>query len=135
MQDHLTIVVPIPPKATHPNNRPFTAMGARAKAAAAKRQREDACIAALAEMNEPGRPYKPRWKNVTVQATFHRQGRQAKLMDLDNSIAWLKNSIDGLADAGVIENDRGVVPLPCSQLLGDAAKDNMVVILVKPIQG
>lgn len=129
----LVITIPVPPKETNPNERPYTDRGAQAKVRAAKRQRYDAMLAALAEMNEPGRPHKPRWPKATLQATFYRPGRQSKLMDLDNCAAWLKNSIDGLADAGVILNDAGLVPLPPSQVIGDAAETRCVVLTIRPI--
>lgn len=96
----ITITVPHPPKECRPNGR-FHYM---AKARANKKCRIRACLLATAEMN--GQP--PRWKKAAVQVVAY--FRTAAFPDPDNFIASLKATFDGIADAGVVENDRGLWP-------------------------
>lgn len=115
----ITITLPLPPKATHPNARPHWA----AKAAAVKKQRWEAGIAALAAL--AGRP-PPRWKAAKCQATFY----VAKLGDADGRLASLKGAIDSLQDAGIIENDAGLVHLPVQQVVCPKHSGERKVVLV-----
>lgn len=97
----ITITLPLPPAALKPNARVHWAQKARA----AKRYRRTAEAATIEALNgiEP-----PRWKmaSVLIQAYFP----TARHPDPDNAVASLKSAFDGLADAGLIENDRGLWP-------------------------
>lgn len=115
----LTITLPLPPKACHPNARPHWA----AKAAAAKKAREDAGYAALAAL--AGRK-PPRWLAATIQATFY----TAKKMDGDGLTVWPKNYYDGLQDAGIVANDVGLTHLPPLQVLDPKRSGERKVVLV-----
>lgn len=131
----LVIVIPLPPRETHPNHSAYSAGGTRARKRAVAKQREDACIAAMAEMNEPGRPYKPRWPRVSCQATFYRGRPQDRASDASNLNGWLKASEDGLQDAGVFANDRDATWEPPRQRLGkEAGGETKVVITVRPVE-
>lgn len=102
----MTIELPLPPKAVHPNARSHWAAKARAK----KQQRSDATTAALAALNGARRP---RWGQAEVHATFY----LARKTDPDNLIAWMKASLDGLQDAGIIANDNDLMHLSPAQVL------------------
>jgi Holliday junction resolvase RusA-like endonuclease len=53
---------------------------------------------------------KPLWKQAIVSCeAFHPVRRNR---DGDNFIASMKSTFDGLADAGIIENDSGFIHMP-----------------------
>jgi hypothetical protein len=49
----------------------------------------------------------PKWKRATVHVLAYFRDRRSK-WDRDNFIAALKATIDGIVDAGLMENDRGL---------------------------
>lgn len=108
----VNIDLPLPPKEVHPNARCHW----RPKAAATKRQRSAAAI--LARQATQFACYGFPWKAATVQATFY----LPRSRDRDGLNSWLKASLDGLQDAGVIANDSGLTPLPPVQVTGKAAR-------------
>lgn len=122
MSEPISITIPIPPRAAHPNARAHW----RSKAAAKKKQREHAYIAALEALD--AKPA-PRWELASIHATFYR-GDTGRSSDLDNLLAWLKGTFDGLEDAGVVVSDRGLVPLAPSQICGKAACGECKVVLI-----
>jgi len=97
----ITITISLPPKACRPN-------GAHghwaAKASSKKQYRSEAWAATAAEIK--GQP--PRWHKarVEIKAYF----KTARHLDPDNLVASLKSAFDGIADAGVIANDKGLWP-------------------------
>ena len=99
----LTITLPLPDPVLNPNGRKHW----RAIAAAKKKARENARIHALAAL---GRRTPPRWKEAIWSATFY--FKDARRRDKDNFISAMKAHRDGVADAGVVENDSGFVLLP-----------------------
>ena len=120
----LEITIPLPPQATRANKR--QAHWSQ-KSRAVKKQRQDAGFAALHALQQAGRKA-PNWKHVSILATFHRpQGRPA---DAGNLIHWLKASEDGLQDAKIIQNDRYVTWLPPKEILGKAAAEPKVVLVI-----
>lgn len=123
--DRIEITIPLPPKEVSPNARVHWATKARA----VKRQRNDAAMAAMVLSSIR----RPKWQAATIQATFYRP-RGRVLIDQDNAIASLKASIDGLADAGIFANDRGVTWLPPLQIIGKAAGMACVVLTIEPIR-
>ena len=125
----LEITIPLPPRATHPNARPHWRTLAKAK----KQQRGDAFLSAKDAI---GRSAAPRFVRATILATFYKPGTQAKTMDSDGMVAWLKATADGLQDAQVIVNDSGLTWLPPKELLGAAAGgERKVVLLVSSLDG
>lgn len=96
----LTITIPLPPKACKPNAR----SGWRAKSRATKTYREQAWAAAQAAVK--GVP--PRWLKARMSAKAY--FRTANFPDPGNLMASLKAAEDGLQDAGVITNDKGLWP-------------------------
>lgn len=97
----LTVTVALPPKACNPNARLHWA----AKGRGVRACRQAAALAAKAALK--GKPA-PMWAKaaVKVEAFFP----TARFPDPDNLIASLKATFDGLADAGVVANDRGLWP-------------------------
>jgi crossover junction endodeoxyribonuclease RusA len=101
--DSLTLTLALPPRALSPNSRQhWTAKGRETKAyrSAAKQAAEEAL---------DGRTT-PRWKEAKAEAVFYL--RDARRRDRDNLAASLKAAWDGIADAGVVENDCGLTHLP-----------------------
>jgi hypothetical protein len=118
--DAITITIPLPPKQMHPNARSHW----RAKMKPKAQQRVEAMWAGQSACG--GRGKGPRWKMAEVQATWY----LARQNDQDNLLAWLKGTFDGLADAGIVDNDRGFVFMPPVQVTGKAAKGERKVVLV-----
>ena len=99
----MVVVLSLPPRALSPNARPHWA----AKARAVRQYRETAYLCALAE--RPGRPMQA--ARVTCRLFF----RDRRRRDRDNLLASLKPAFDGIADAGVVGNDSGMVHMPVEQ--------------------
>ncbi len=105
MPDKITITLPLPPKELSPNARVHWARRAKA----AKGYRTLAWAEARTVANFACLAWTPA-ERIAVQAIFyHRLDRRR---DKDNALASLKPAFDGLADAGIIENDSGIVHLP-----------------------
>jgi len=99
----LVVTLPLPPRVLSPNARPHWA----AKARAVRQYRETACLCALVE--RPGRPMQA--ARVTCRFFF----RDRRRRDRDNLLASLKPAFDGIADAGVVTNDSGMIHMPVEQ--------------------
>ena len=89
------MVLPWPPRECSPNARCHY----QTKAKAARRYRHDcwalACVAKL----------RVDWAGpVRLRITFCPPSRRR--MDLDNAVAWIKNGLDGLADALKVDDSR-----------------------------
>ena len=98
----IAIVLPLPPKCLSANGRGCW----QARARATKKARADAALVA-----SQYRPAKPA-KRLTIQPVFFGCGRH----DPSNLNVWLKAYLDGIEDAGLIENDRGITMLPARQV-------------------
>lgn len=119
----VTITIPIPPKACSPNSR----AGWRAKAAGVAQQRLDASMYATSQFRGMG----PLWPRVRLTVRWFAKLEHYHL-DYTNVIASLKGAEDGLQDAGVIQNDRGVEGSDLIRLV-DKAKPR-VEITVEPVK-
>jgi hypothetical protein len=95
----LTITLPLPDRRLSPNARVHWAVKARL----VKAHRIRAKLAALSIAG-----YTPAWE----KASLHSEWRfpTARFWDADNCIASLKSYIDGIADAGLVANDRAIWP-------------------------
>lgn len=100
----MKITLLLPPKELHPNGR----WHYHARGKAARAYRAVACLRALVAMG--GTAKAPRWAAATIQATFYVKTERRR--DADNLLASLKAAFDGLADAGVVQNDAGFTHLP-----------------------
>lgn len=101
--ERLVVTLRLPPRILSPNARPHWA----AKARAVRQYREAAYLLALAE--RPPRPM----RRARVTATFYFPSRRRR--DPDNLLASLKPAFDGLADAGVVTDDSGLIHMPVEQ--------------------
>lgn len=120
--NQIIITLPLPPKVLLPTARSHW----RAKMRPKILQRQDACTAATAAIYSNRKGGCPMWKMAEVQATWY----LCRHNDSDNLLAWLKSSLDGIADAGIVDNDRGFVHLPPVQITGRAANGERKVVLV-----
>lgn len=117
----ITIELPLPRKAAHPNH---CKQNWRAKAGAAKKNRHDSWF--VAKQYKPAKPF----KRAEVQTVFYLARRQ----DGDNLLSWCKAYYDGLQDAGVVANDSGITHLAPQQITGKIAGKPRVVLIIKGIQ-
>lgn len=99
----IEVTLPLPPKQLHPNAR----VHFMAKAAATKRYR---LRAELEARHALGRRDPPRWKAATVRVAWY--FKTAARRDRDNLLASAKAIFDGLADAGIVDNDAAFTHLP-----------------------
>jgi hypothetical protein len=122
----ITIEVSLPARVLNPNV-PKKHWGALARAK--KKARAAAGFAAI----EASGNSRPMWAAATVEATFHLRDSRGLNADQDNRIASLKATMDGIADAGVILNDRGLTWKPIQHAVD--RKRPRVVIVITPTQG
>lgn len=54
--------------------------------------------------------FRPKWKRATVRIVWHH--KTIRYPDRDNAIASLKAAFDGLTDAGLFDDDRGLTQEP-----------------------
>lgn len=113
----ISISLRLPSKACHPNARPHY----MAKANAKKKDRQTACYVALEAMK--GQTFG--WKSAVAQLTF----TTARQNDADNLLAWAKHFIDGIADAGIVTNDRDITYPPVRNVTGKPT--GVVITLTK----
>lgn len=106
----VVVTVPLMHKSLSPNARCHWATKARAVKLARSHAKASAMLFLYDWGRENGgRCLPPRWEKAGIRATFYLRDRRGMDADADNRIASLKAAIDGTADAGVIENDRGLV--------------------------
>ena len=116
-----TFRLPPIPNGLSPNARLHWA--AKAKLTAQYREwARIGCLAAMREHPECG-PYP--WRSVLVQLTYH----GSMMRDRDNMIAKAKALFDGLADAGLVGNDRLITHLPPAAI-GKGQRDRHVIVRV-----
>jgi hypothetical protein len=114
-RDCIRVVLPLPPKALHPNARVHW----RVKYKATREYRRAAYFAAWAALGRPQglNPIGPMWESATVQIVFYAPDKRKR--DADGILSSLKSALDGLAapthngiGAGIIANDSGFSFLP-----------------------
>lgn len=108
----ITIELPLPDRRLHPNARAFWA----AKAKQTRLYRESAWV--MATLAKPNR-HKP-WKRASVILEFTFADKRKR--DVDGLISSIKGAIDGIADAGIIENDNGITQFSVNVLPPNKAK-------------
>ena len=96
----ISITIPIPPRILSPNARPHWAK--KAKATKAFRLRSWAASSAATK----GTP--ERWLKAKLEVVAYFPTR--RFPDPTNLMASLKAAEDGICDAGVVANDRGLWP-------------------------
>lgn len=118
----MLIDLPLPHKLLHPNGRTRKHLY---RAALITKARGDAKLAGIAARYDANQRHP--WKRATLAATFYVKHHND--MDEDGLIAWLKAYRDGLADAGIVENDRGITNGPHVVVKG--AKHPRVEIVIE----
>lgn len=97
MNRSIHIILPMPESCLWPNRISHWSKKALAK----KKQRQAAGMIAL--------PHRPRTRDPiatgTIEFRFHWPDKRRR--DMDNALAAMKSAIDGLKDAGIIEDDSG----------------------------
>lgn len=93
----VTIDLPLPARSQHQNWRGHWATKARET----RKHREWACV-----MARLAKTHKRPWKRASVHLEF--TFADARRRDVDGLIASCKGYLDGIADAGIIENDSGI---------------------------
>lgn len=102
--NQIVITVPLPAKSLNPNARPHWSQKSRDAKFHRSVAKMEACKA-LVKYDK-----KPLWKQAVVSCeAFYPTSRER---DGDNFIASMKSTFDGLADAGIIENDSGFIHMP-----------------------
>ena len=117
----VTITLPLPPKELNPNKQVASRGGRMAKARATDKYKTAAKVQVLATV--PG-GWKPRWKTATIQVEYYFPTMAFR--DADNCLASLKAAFDGLTDAGLLDDDRGVTHLPVKRAK-DSEKPRVVI--------
>ncbi len=96
----VTIDLPLPHKDLSPNSRKHW----RAKMGPKKSNRQTAYYLAVAALN---RASPPAWSKAKIELHFFYETTNNKgRRDQDNAIAWCKAYIDGIADAGIVTDDK-----------------------------
>jgi Holliday junction resolvase RusA-like endonuclease len=125
--DVLTITLPIPFQVQSPNNTPHWSK----KSGPVATSRLLAKLAATDIMNRMNVWNPPRWKEAETMAVFYYETNRRR--DRDNSGASLKAYWDGIADAGVVENDSGFIHHP-PELLVDKERPRVELTLREYVQ-
>ncbi len=126
-QPSVTITLPIPARSLSPNARVHWAARSKARA----QQRGSAHAHARAAMFLP-----ERWPSASILVRWYGKTAQCLRLDADNIIGSLKGAVDGLADAGLIADDRGVTWLPPVRAVDKAnPRVELVVTKTEPEKG
>ena len=112
--------LPLPSPKLSPNARVH--WGAKSKAVS--RARRDSAIVA-ASVKHPTCP----WKSATLQYVF--TFRENRNRDEDNLISQCKAYQDGIADAGIVENDYQLTLLPIIVTVPSKTKHGVGVIITQ----
>ena len=75
-------------------------------------------------------PYPCRWPAASILVRWYGATAHCLRLDADNIIGSLKGAVDGLADAGLIADDRGVTWLPPVRAV-DKANPRVELIVTK----
>lgn len=106
--ERLVIELPMPPQILLKNRVGWGRWDQIAKSKAVKAQRQTARFLALAALAELRIAEPPMWKDVRISPAFWPASHQGLGADPMNRIGSLAGAVDGLEDAGIVENDRGV---------------------------
>ncbi len=101
----ITITLPLPDKCLSPNAS--SAIPRPVYYRAKRNHRADAMLAAIDELDCGPRPF---WKRAEIKAVWFKRTKHK--IDQGNASNWLKPYEDGFEDAGIYENDSGVIWAP-----------------------
>lgn len=122
----IRITIPIPPRSLSPNARSHWAT----RSAATRATRHGAAMRAMAAMRASG-VEPPRWERAETRTRIYWPDK--RIRDRDNAQGRLKPVWDGLADAGVVQNDAGFTHHAPEMLLD--RKDPRIEIEVEKSDG
>ena len=123
----IQITLPLPDKRLRGNARGCTRGAMFARAGAAKSYRRTAYWTAREAMRGS---VAPMWERAVSRVIWFLP-KHGKCQDQDNAIRSLKAAFDGLQDAGVLDNDRGLVH--AEHLFASDWDRPRVEITVKPL--
>ena len=92
------IVLPLPSPHLHPNRQPGTRGGRMRKYRLTKQYRDMAC-----QQMTDARIESAPWPKASVTLKYYFKDKRRR--DTDNLVGWFKAGADGLADAGIVEDD------------------------------
>lgn len=115
----MTIELDLPPKVLSPNARAHWAKVASAK----KKYRKAAALIAKAAGTA-------RFTRARMDLDFYVRDRRGLRQDSDNLVSCMKAGRDGIADAGVVENDRDIT-IGKVRLAVDPNRPRVVVTLTE----
>lgn len=103
----VTIELPLPHKSLSPNHVIASRAGRMGKSSKTKAYRTRSRLEVLAKYSQS---FRPQWKRATVRIVWYH--KTVRFPDSDNAIASLKAAFDGLTDAGILADDRGLTQEP-----------------------
>jgi len=118
--EEVKLLLGLPPPQLHPN---FRSRSHWPKTNAIKKYRLEAFYAAKLAIGK-GKP--PRWKRAETHVTFY--FKVIRNRDEDNISATMKSVWDGLQDAGIVENDSGLVHKTVTLLVDPAVPRVEIVV-------
>jgi len=121
----ITITLPVPPRELSPNGRTHWAVKARH----VKEARTLAQVEAHNAMICAGFPKQAKWERAKVTAKVIKRDRRGR-MDDDNFKASCKSYCDGVCDAGLILNDRGLEWGDVAYVIDKAAEPHVELTFV-----
>lgn len=129
MTQTLLVKLPPPPGCLSPNKK-GRALHWAEKGRAVKRARLDAGLTAMVAIREQG--VRVPFKQATLQGRWWFAVKRYR--DDDNYNSWCKAYRDGLADAGIVKNDKDFTWLPPVILVDPTLKRPVLEIVVTEIQ-
>lgn len=118
----IEVELPIPFQEQNPNKTPHWSK--KSGPVATSRLLAKLAVTDVLNRNKIWEP--PRWKEAETMAVFYYETKRRR--DRDNSAASLKAYWDGIADAGIVENDSGFIHHP-PELLIDKDKPRVVLTI------
>ena len=126
--ESFTIVLPLPDKYLHPNRTPITRKGHIIRGKRTK-ERRALCKALAAAQQIESAP----WPAATLQAHFLFETKRKR--DGDNLTAWIKSTVDGIADSGIVKDDSDFTHLPSTYGVDRECPRLEITITRRPTQG
>lgn len=128
----VTVTLPIPARSLSPNARVHWAARSKARGY----QRSNAKFATFVALSTSPGPDTYRWPSASILVRWYGATAHCLRLDADNIIGSLKGAVDGLADAGLIADDRGVTWLPPVRAVDKAnPRVELVVTKTEPEKG
>lgn len=118
----VVVTLPLPPAELSPNSHKWKHWGGRHRAF--QKYKESAWAEALVA----SKGKRPKWSKANVQCIFYFAEKRNR--DGDNLIGWMKAAFDGIAAAGIMANDCGMIHYP--PRIGIDSDNPRVSVFIKP---